>query len=134
MMTKAIERLSIQRKVSSKFDKERASMAYFPIKQPKPTKYLGRTPRVTLILKDTVISAPPELYSCAQNQPSVASETPGRAHLGASGPFPPATHTLGTLWPAGLAGGDLWWSPAAVPQAKDAISVWLSSGLREPCG
>jgi len=24
--------------------------------------------------------------------------------------------------------------PAAVPQAKDAISVWLSSGLRESCG
>ena len=23
---------------------------------------------------------------------------------------------------------------AAVPQAKGAISVWLSSGLREPCG
>ena len=55
---------------------------------------------------DTVISAPPELYSCAQNRPSAASETPGRAHPGASGPFPPATHTLGTLWPAGLAGGD----------------------------
>ena len=78
---------------------------------------------------DTVISAPPELYSCAQNRPSAASETPGRAHPGASGPFPPATHTLGTLWPAGLAGGDLWGSPAAVPQVKDAISVWLSSGL-----
>ena len=75
-----------------------------------------------------------QLYSCAQNRPSAASETPGRAHPGASGPFPPATHTLGTLWPAGLAGGDLWWSPAAVPQVKDAISVWLSSGLREPCG
>ena len=75
-----------------------------------------------------------QLYSCAQNRPSAASETPGRAHPGASGPFPPATHTLGTLWPAGLAGGDLWWSPAAVPQAKDAISVWLSSGLRESCG
>ena len=82
----------------------------------------------------TVISAPPEQYSCAQNQPSAVSETPGQAHPGASGPFPPATHTLGTLWPAGLAGGDLWGSPAAVPQAKDAISVWLSSGLREPCG
>ena len=72
---------------------------------------------------DTVISAPPEQYSCAQNRPSAASETPGRAHPGASGPFPPATHTLGTLWPAGLAGGDLWGLPAAVPQAKDAISV-----------
>ena len=75
-----------------------------------------------------------QLYSCAQNRSSAASETPGRAHPGASGPFPPATHTLGTLWPAGLAGGDLWWSPAAVPQVKDAISVWLSSGLRESCG
>ena len=75
-----------------------------------------------------------QLYSCAQNRPSAASETPGRAHPGASGPFPPATHTLGTLWPAGLAGGDLWGSPAAVPQAKEAISVWLSSGLRESCG
>ena len=64
-----------------------------------------------------------QLYSCAQNRPSAASETPGRAHPGASGPFPPATHTLGTLWPAGLAGGDLWWPPAAVPQVKDAISV-----------
>ena len=83
---------------------------------------------------DTVISAPPELYSCAQNRPSAASETPVRAHPGASGPFPPATDTLGTLWPAGLAGGDLRGSPAAVPQVKDAISVWLSSGLREPCG
>ena len=96
------------------------------------TEYEFLTPRLSnLILEkmDTVISAPPELYSCAQNRPSAASETPGRAHPGASGPFPPATHTLGTLWPAGLAGGDLWWSPAAVPQAKDAISVWLSSVL-----
>ena len=76
----------------------------------------------------------PEQYSCAQNRPSAASETPGRAHPGASGPFPPATHPLGTLWPAWLAGGDLWGSAAAVPQVKDAISVWLSSGLREPCG
>ena len=75
-----------------------------------------------------------QLYSCAQNRPSAASETPGRAQPGASGPFPPATHTLGILWPAGLAGGDLGGPPAAVPQAKDAISVWLSSGLRESCG
>ena len=83
---------------------------------------------------DTVISAPPKLYSCAQNRPSAASETPGRAHPGASGPFPPATDTLGILWPAGLAGGDVRGSPAAVPQATDAISVWVSSGLRESCG
>ena len=74
-----------------------------------------------------------QLYNCAQNRPSAASETPGRAHPGASGPFPPATHTLGTLWPAGLAGGDLWWSPAAVPQAKDAISV-QPYGCPRVCG
>ena len=101
------------------------------------TEYERPTPKKSILIlekMDTVISAPPELYSCAQNRPSAASETPGRAHPGASGPFPPATHTLGTLWPAGLAGGDLWGSPAAVPQVKDAISVWLSSGLREPCG
>ena len=82
---------------------------------------------------DTVISAPPELYSCAQNRPSAASETPGRAHPGASGPFPPATHTLGTLWPAGLAGGDLWGSPAAVPQAKDAKAP-VGDGARRRLG
>ena len=49
------------------------------------------------------------------------------------------THPGETLWPAGLAGGDLWWSPAAVPQAKDAtiFSVWLSScgvGSASPAG
>ena len=77
--------------------------------------------------------APSELYSCTQNRPSAASETPARAHPGASGPFPPATHTLRTLWPAGLAGGDLWWSPAAVPQAKDAKAP-VGDGARRRLG
>ena len=41
---------------------------------------------------------------------------------------PPHTHWGHGDRLGGPVRGDWWWSPAAVPQAKDAISVWLSSG------
>ena len=77
-----------------------------------------------------------QLYSCAQNRPSAASETPGRAHPGASGPFPPAPHTLGTLWPAGLAGGDLWGVTRSRPagQGRHFSMVVLARVCGSPAG
>ena len=58
---------------------------------------------------DTVISAPPELYSCAQNRPSAASETPHGLIPGPPGhsrpPHIPWGHCGRLGWPVVTCGG-----------------------------
>ena len=74
-----------------------------------------------------------EQYSSPLKSALGGFRTPRRAHDETPESFLPGTHTLGTLRPAGVGGGTVHSSPAAVPQAKDAKAP-VGDGARRRLG